>query len=59
MAAYTVLAGNRFDSAFIDGLQLAVIDGGGLHFADESERTALREEYLRINGIIRDHLLAQ
>lgn len=58
MAAYTVLAGKRFDSAMIGGLQLAVIDGGGLHFADETERTALREEYCRLNGIIRDHLLA-
>jgi hypothetical protein len=58
MAAYTVLAGKRFDSAMIGGLQLAVIDGGGFHFADETERTALGEEYRRLNDVIRDHLLA-
>jgi hypothetical protein len=58
MAAYTVLAGKRFDSAMIGGLQLAVIDGGGLHFADEAERTALCQEYRRFNDAIRDHLLA-
>jgi hypothetical protein len=58
MAAYTVLAGKRFDSAMIGGLQLAVIDGGGLHYADETERTALREEYRRLNDVVRDHLLA-
>ncbi len=58
MAAYTVLAGKRFDSAMIGGLQLAVIDGGGLHFADETELAALREEYRRLNDVIRDHLMA-
>jgi hypothetical protein len=58
MAAYTVLAAKRFDSAMIGGLQLAVIDGGGLRFADETERTALREEYHSFSDVIRDHLLA-
>jgi hypothetical protein len=57
LAACTVLAANRFDSAMIGGLDVAVVDGSGLHLLTEDEKADLRRSYEELNTEIRRRLI--
>jgi len=56
IAAYTVLAANRFDAKMIGGLDVSVIDEAGFRFITAEEKADIRKGYGEFNAMIEAQL---